>query len=100
MVDDFDLRAEEAMFPHMGIADIQDDNEEEMPEDYFEWLDGEDDDEENRARWRSLQGDGEDHDWANGWGSDGDVDGDALRSAGFGTDEDYGGGCGDGFDDF
>jgi hypothetical protein len=33
--------------------------------------------------------DPEAHDWANGYGSDGEVDADALASAGMGTDEDY-----------
>lgn len=98
--DDFDLRAEQTMFPHLDADVPTDTADEEMSEAYYDWLEENDetDTDENRAEWYRLNEDPESRDWANGWGSDGEVDGDALASAGFGTDEDYGY-CG-GNDDF
>ncbi len=93
-MDDFDMFAEQAMFPHLD-ADIPEDDsslDEEMSEEYYDWLEEQDepDSTEMRAKWNDLNDDPESRDWANGWGSDGEVGGDALASAGFGTDEDYG----------
>ena len=55
--------------------------------DFDNALDREHDDEDEDD---GAECDCERRDWANGFGSDGEVDGDALASAGFGTDEDYG----------
>jgi hypothetical protein len=83
--DDFDAIAEQVMFPHMD-ADVLPGDTEDI-----------EDTEENHEEWRQFNVDPESRDWANGWGRCAEVDGNALASAGFGTDEDYGDYGGDDF---